>query len=357
MIRPVTVGVVANPASGRDVRRLTTGASVFDNAEKGAMVARLLSGLGATGVSRALVMPAGDGVSESLRRHLRGRLGPLPAVETLPIPLDGDARDTRRAVAIMADREVDAIVVLGGDGTHRAVAACCGDIPLCTLSTGTNNAFPRVREATIAGIATGLVAEGRLDPPQVLRREKRLDVRLGPPAAVPAQAGATRDPGPPAEIALVDAARTRERWLGARALWRPENLCAVAVTFADPTAVGLSALAAQLDLVPRTSTDGLYLRLAPPHDALATVTVALAPGLVTRVGVDEVRRLRPGDEVPLDPGPGCLALDGEREVELRPGQTATVTLERGPLVIDVEAAMAAAARDHILTAMKEGAAR
>ena len=48
----VSVGVVANPASGRDVRRLVTGASVFDNAEKGAMVHRLMAGLGAAGVDR-----------------------------------------------------------------------------------------------------------------------------------------------------------------------------------------------------------------------------------------------------------------------------------------------------------------
>jgi hypothetical protein len=40
----ISVGVVANPASGRDVRRLVTGASVFDNAEKGAMVHRLMAG-------------------------------------------------------------------------------------------------------------------------------------------------------------------------------------------------------------------------------------------------------------------------------------------------------------------------
>lgn len=345
VIRPVVVGVIANPASGRDVRRLTTGASVFDNGEKGAMVARLLAGLGVTGVTEALVMPAGDGVSESLRRHLRGRPGPLPEVETLSMPLGGDAGDTHRAVAAMVERGVGAIVVLGGDGTHRAVAAGCGDVPLCTLSTGTNNAFPQMREATVAGVATGLVAAGRLDPEQVLRREKRLDVRLG-------SGSANRT-----EIALVDVSRTRDRWVGARALWRPESLSAVVVTFADPSAVGLSALAGHLDPVPRASPDGLYVRMAAPEDALFAVTVALAPGLVTRVGVDEVRRLRPSDEVSLDPGPGCLALDGEREVELRGGQTSTVTLGQGPLVIDVDAAMAAAARDHVLTASKQGAAR
>ena len=38
------VGIVANPASGRDIRRLVAGASVFGNADKAGMVFRLLAG-------------------------------------------------------------------------------------------------------------------------------------------------------------------------------------------------------------------------------------------------------------------------------------------------------------------------
>ncbi len=52
--------------------------------------------------------------------------------------------------------------MLGGDGTHKAVAAEVGDILLPTLSTGTNNAFPELREATSAGLAGGLYASGRI---------------------------------------------------------------------------------------------------------------------------------------------------------------------------------------------------
>ena len=69
----VSVGIIANPASGRDIRRLVAGASVFGNADKGGMVYRLLAGLGATGVGRALMMPAADGVSSTLRRRVRAR--------------------------------------------------------------------------------------------------------------------------------------------------------------------------------------------------------------------------------------------------------------------------------------------
>src|ERR1019366_2404755 len=165
----VSVGVIANPASGRDIRRLVAGASVFGNADKAGMVFRLLAGLGAAGVGRVLMMPASDGLSTTLRRHLHARrttpavdgAAQVPEVEELPIALHGTARDSAVAVELMRREGVAAIVVLGGDGTHRVVAKACGDVPLCALSTGTNNSFPEMREATVAGLATGLVAAGR----------------------------------------------------------------------------------------------------------------------------------------------------------------------------------------------------
>ena len=335
----VSVGVVANPASGRDVRRLVTGASVFDNAEKGAMVHRLMAGLGAAGVDRVVMMPAGSGVSQSLQRHLSGRTGHLatqrlPELEVLDMAVHEDARDSAAAVLAMADRQVAAIVVLGGDGTHRVVAAHCGDIPLCALSTGTNNAFPELREATVAGVATGLVATGRLDGDGLLRREKLLQVSIN--------GGARRD------CALVDVAVTAERWVGSRALWRAGVLSEAVVAFASPGAVGLSAVAAALSPVPRAARHGLHLHLAPPGQAPTVVTVPLAPGLVTEVGVVQARRVDPGEAVPLTPLAGCIALDGERELELGPADHVTVRLAEGPLVIDVDAVLARAARQHAL---------
>src|SRR5512132_1281802 len=243
----ISVGVGANPASGRDVRRLVTGASVFDNAEKGAMVHRLMAGLGAAGVDRVVMMPAGSGVSQSLHRHLSGRTGHLaaqrlPELEVLDMALCEDARDSAAAVRAMAERQVAAIVVLGGDGTHRVVAAHCGDIPLCTLSTGTNNAFPELREATVAGMATGLVATGRLGGDGLVRRAKRFRVGVNGDAVV--------------DSALVDVAVTAERWVGSRALWRVEAISEALVTFASPSAVGLSAVAGAVDPVPRAAPFG-----------------------------------------------------------------------------------------------------
>lgn len=312
----VTVGVIANPASGRDIRRLVAGASVFGNADKAGMVFRLLSGLGATGVERVLMLPAGDGLSVTLHRHLRTARD-LPVLEELQMPLDGSARDSTEAVLRMREAGVRAIVVLGGDGTHRVVAKACGDVPLCAISTGTNNAFPELRETTVAGMAVGHVASGRA---AALRRECAL--RVGD------------------DLALVDVAVSRERFIGARAVWRPEDVSELFVTFANPAAVGLSAIAGALATLPRAGGRGLHVRLGPGR----TVIVPVAPGLVAPVSVAEHRVIELGEETALEPGVGTIALDGERELERR-GEATTVTLVPGPLTIDVEATLAQLPRE------------
>jgi hypothetical protein len=325
-----TVGIVANPASGRDVRRLVAGASVFDNAEKGSMVFRLLVGLGAVGVERAVLMPAGGGIGGALERLLAGPPPgtPLPRVEVLDQRLRGDASDTVAAVEAMRAERAGAIAVLGGDGTCRVVAGSCGDLPLCTLSTGTNNAFPGMREATAAGLALGLVATGRLGQ-SVLRREQVLLVERA---------------GRPLDSALVDVARTSDRWTGARAIWDPDRVAELVVAFTRPAGVGLSALAALVDEAPRGSGHALHLRLRPARGSPLVVRAPIAPGLVADVGVADCTRIEPGDAVELAAAGGTVALDGEREHEVAPGERLTVRLSGdGPVTIDVDAAMAEAA--------------
>ena len=325
------VGIVANPASGRDIRRLVAGASVFGNADKAGMVYRLLAGLGAAGVERVLMMPAGDGLSSALHGQLAGRTArasdaavAFPVLEELDVRLTSSAADSTRAVEQMCARGVDAIAVLGGDGTHRVVAMACGDVPICALSTGTNNVFPEMREATVAGMATGFVATGRAGD-HALVREAALVVER---------------PGHDPDVALVDVAVSRERFVGARALWRHEALCELFVAFADPGAVGLSSVAGQLAPIERGAGRGLHVRLARDRaHAEFLVQAALAPGLVTEVAVASYAALEFGESVRVAADAGTLALDGEREIERRGEDPATVRLAAGPLRIDVDAVM------------------
>ena len=278
-----------------------TGASVFDNAEKGAMVHRLMAGLGAAGVDRVVMMPAGSGVSQSLQRHLSGRTGHLaaqrlPELEVLDMALCEDARDSAAAVRAMAELPVAAIVVLGGDGTHRVVAAHCGDIPLCALSTGTNNAFPELREATVAGMATGLVATGRLGGDGLVRRAKRLRVEVNGGAVV--------------DSALVDVAVTADRWVGSRALWRVGAISEALVTFASPSAVGLSAVAAAVAPVPRAAPFGLYLSWPRRSGPRGWSPWPSPPAWSPRSGYSRPGASTPARSWPWPPGPAAWPSTG-----------------------------------------------
>jgi predicted polyphosphate/ATP-dependent NAD kinase len=336
------VGIIANPASGRDIRRLVAGASVFGNADKGGMVYRLLAGLGATGVGRALMMPAADGVSTTLQRRLRARAAeggrgaaaPFPVLEELPMPLTGTARDSELAVELLRAEGVAALVVLGGDGTHRVVAKKCGEIPLCALSTGTNNSFPEMREATVAGLATGLVATGQVGRDGALRHETALALELD-----------RRE----RELALVEIAVTRDRFTGARALWRGDEVSELFVTFASPSAIGLCSVAGLLRPLARGAGQGLHVRLAAsPADAELTLRVPLAPGLLVPVGIRDFDLIEMNEPVGVAPGGGCRALGGERELERRRGEPALVRLVPGPRTIDIDAVMLAAAEQGLL---------
>jgi predicted polyphosphate/ATP-dependent NAD kinase len=297
------------------------------------MVYRLMVGLRAAGVERVLMMPAGSGLSESLRRITRGQAAAeLPGLEVLAMTARGTAQDSVVAVEAMRSRGVTAIAVLGGDGTNRVVARHCGDIPLCSLSTGTNNAFPSVQEATVAGLATGFVARGEIGQ-AALRREKALRVRL-----------ADRE-----DVALVDVARTSEPWIGARAIWRPEAVHEAVIAFAEPGAVGLSSLAALVEPVPRDGPDALHVVLTDPAAATDAFLAPLVPGLVVPVGIAAHRRIAAGETVLLGTGSGSLALDGEREFELTDNDRVEVTVSLdGPLVIDVRRVLDEAARRGLL---------
>jgi predicted polyphosphate/ATP-dependent NAD kinase len=333
-----TVGIVANPASGRDIRRLVARASVFPVAEKCNMITRLLAALGATGVERVLMMPDAGGVSERLRRAIISHSAgdPWPEVEFLNMPVDDGPTDTVCAVERMAAVQVSAIVVLGGDGTHRLVATACGDIPLMALSTGTNNVFPEIRESTIAGIATGLIATGKVLKAEGTIRNKVLRVEID---------GLLRG------LAVVDASISSERWIGSKAIWRPESLSQIFVTFAEADAVGLSAVAGLLRPVSRRAGHGLRVDLVPPETAPVTLKAPIAPGLLVLVGVAGVCEIHAGKPQNLTISQGVIALDGEREIEFQSNQQVTICLDcAGPLTIDVERVMTLAARDGLLAA-------
>ncbi|MGH3436863.1 MAG: NAD(+)/NADH kinase [Sciscionella sp.] len=336
--RTATVGIITNPHSGRDIRRLVASASVFGNAEKVNMVRRVLSALAVAGVGRALLSVDLGGISAGLLRaassRVAGRDVPWPTLEFL----DGDtptqtAADTTAAVRRMLAQGADVIVCLGGDGTARVAASACGEVPLLPLSTGTNNAFPQMREATVAGLAAGLVATGAVPEGSATRRASALEVTARGRH----------------ENALVDVCVSVAGDVGSRALWHPAELRELYCTFAESDGIGLSSIPGLLRPSPRDEPQGVELLLCPPERAAMSVYAPVAPGLVCEVGVASIGTMEVGATRTVGTPAGVVAVDGEREIEFGCADTVTVTLsDRGPRVIDIGATLRMAAERGLL---------
>ena len=70
------------------------------------------------------------------------------------------------------------------------------------------------------------------------------------------------------------------------------------------------------------------------------VLAPIAPGVIPAVPITSWRRLAAGERVAVEKRHCTVALDGEREVELLPGQDVYATLSMdGPWVVDVPKAM------------------
>ncbi|MCS7050131.1 MAG: NAD(+)/NADH kinase [Thermomicrobium sp.] len=323
-VEPATVGIIANPAAGKDVRRLVAQASTVDNQEKVRIVRRVLAGLAATGVQRVYYMADSFGI---VPRAAEGRTRP-PTVEPIPLSYTFTAADSERATAWLDEHGITCVVTLGGDGTNRMVARGSRALPLLPIATGTNNVFPFLVDGTIAGLAAGLYATGRLDH-HCLRRLPCLEVWID---------------GTLADLALIDVAVSRERFLGARAIWDPRTVRQIVVSRIVPGVIGLAAVAAAL--FPDTDSHGAIIELGGDG---AAATVPLAPGLVTSVPVRQWSPLALGDTVVIEEVPCTVALDGERELRVHEAQRVTVRLSpEGPLVLDPRAALAEAARRQCL---------
>jgi predicted polyphosphate/ATP-dependent NAD kinase len=310
-----TVGIIANPASGRDIRRLVAHASVFDNNEKINILQRVLLALDAIGVDRASIMPDYYALGE---RALDGLKLPSLAVDILDMPVTATEQDSTEAAARFCTLGIKAIVVLGGDGTNRVVAKGCGDVPIVPISTGTNNVFSTMVEGTVAGLAAGLVAMAVVDVEEVTYRAKRLEVSLDHKLE---------------DIALVDVVTSADLWLGTRAIWDATQVREIVLARAEPGCIGLSSLGSCFQTLDARADQGMYLALGPGG---TEVLAPLGPGLVSRIAVHDHHLLAVGEEVILNSDAGTIALDGERQIEVygRPAIGVRLT-NNGPRVVDV----------------------
>jgi hypothetical protein len=305
----VIVGLVVNPVSSKDIRRLVGLARVVDSAEKVNIVARLLTGLSAGPPLNVLALDDGAGLVRRAAR-IAGRAS-VP-IDFLPLKPARTEDDSIQAARLFAEAGAASVIVVGGDGTVRAVTEGWPAAPLVTISAGTNNALALTAEPTLLGYATALATASGL---HCYRPLIRVEVTgAGPPVT-----------------AVVDAVGVRHQWVGSAALWEPSALIEGVFTVAESAVVGMASVAAAFGPLPDHCAR--YLRFGPGQ----TVRAALAPGLVRDVEIAEARDLEVGEPVSVDPRVRLLALDGERRLT---ADGTVLTPRTGPYLLDPAAALA-----------------
>jgi predicted polyphosphate/ATP-dependent NAD kinase len=322
------VGLIANPASGKDIRRLVAHGSTFDNEEKVRIVRRVLAGLAALRVREVFFMPDPYGIVARAVEQIQIEIRFTPT----SFRIRGEQEDSTLAAREMVEKRSACIISLGGDGTNRAIAKGSARVPILPISTGTNNVFPTMIEGTIAGLAAGLIAKRKIPLKECTYRSTRLEVLVD---------------GKTVDMALVDAAVYDESFVGSRAVWDMKKVRQIFLNRAEPGSLGISSIGGLLHPVSAEAPAGLYLELGGKE---CTVLAPVAPGIVQRVFIKHQKVMRIRQQFDVQLIPSVLALDGEREIELRKPQRASVRIgPGGPLVVDVEKAMAAAARRNIFS--------
>ena len=145
------------------------------------------------------------------------------------------------------------------------------------------------------------------------------------------------------DIALIDAVFCPIVYSGAKAIWERDEILQVVVTQCHPASIGFSALL------------GGLVTVSPEDDfGAAAKSTAGEPNVRAAIGAGVIScfRMEAQSLVPLNqplhyemPYSGMVALDGEREVPYRKGDTITLVLTRnGPNRVNIRRALSLAQR-------------
>jgi predicted polyphosphate/ATP-dependent NAD kinase len=309
-----SIGIIANPASGKDIRRLVSYATVIDNNEKVNIVKRIVLAAQAVGIDKVYYMPdtfcIGHSVTETLIKEK------VLAIDTnvIDMKLTASQEDSTEAAKRMEELGVGCIVVLGGDGTSRAVAKGVTSTPLLPISTGTNNVYPQMLEGTVAGMAAAGIAQMK-DIQDCCIRDKRIDVYVN---------------NEHVDIALIDAVLSTDLYAGAKAIWDYNNLLMMAVTRCHPATIGFSAIAGCVRIIRDIDDSWMLLRFGEKG---RKVKAPVAAGVLCDMTIEKIDTHSLDEMISIELNqPGIVALDGERECKVKKGNLLGLYVSRkGPI--------------------------
>lgn len=318
-----TIGIIANPASGKDIRRLVSHATVIDNNEKVNIVERIILGAQNFGVDKIYMMPDSYMMGYKVKDKLTLSEELKVDIEVLDYKIKASPKDTERAAQLMEEMKLGCVVVLGGDGTNRLAAKYLKSVPLIGVSTGTNNAYPKMLEGTTVGIAAAVIASKGYDTNLSCRRDKIIEIYKNE--------GFT-------DICLMDAVLSNEQYIGSKAIWDMGNIKKIIVSNCHPASIGFSAIVGVNKCIFEEDDFGGCLDL---HENTNNFMAPVAAGKVAEIRSGELKIINMNDSVIwVAEYKGIIAADGEREITFNKGDKLEFRITRkGPIHVDVRKTM------------------
>ncbi|MBA46479.1 MAG: ATP-NAD kinase [Dehalococcoidia bacterium] len=311
-----SVGIIANPSAGKDIRRLVASGRVISNQEKANIITRFVKGLSFKGVKELYFMPDKSGLFRPCLEEFQKELD----IKLLDTKHYDGPEQTLLAAELINQKGCDCALVLGGDGTNRLVAKKIGNIPLVPISTGTNNAFPINIDPTVAGLAAGfyIQTKGRRFNRNLISQKSKLSVIIDKNHE---------------EIALIDLAISNQNFIGSKAIWDPNVLDHLFLTQSNPLSIGLSAIGSKVTSIPKNKA--IKLDFSNDNEG-EKIYAPIAPGLISEIYIKDWQLFSYKEKFNFSNYSGTIALDGEREIEIYRRNKIEISLKKqGPYVLDV----------------------
>ena len=316
------IGIICNPQSGKDIRRLLSQSTTYDDVDKLNILHRMVSVILSASDEKVIIMPD----RYKFGPRLKSLLPPSAdkRVEVLDMRAIYSDKDTEEFARQMNAQEASVLVAMGGDGTSRAAAKGVADVPLIAVSTGTNNVYPVPIEGSVVGMAAAALASGYATPDGCTQRSKLLEIWHN---------GKFRD------IALVEAVLTTQQFQGAKAVWDLEAIKRIIAARCHPASIGYSALMGAGSIAGKEDDFGYTAEFSVGRKPNKKVIVAA--GTLEKVYMSAPQKILIDTSFSVQTEySGTLALDGEREIYFQEGDEIEIKLNRrGPLQVSVERAL------------------
>lgn len=328
-----TIGIIANPASGKDIRRLVSHATVVDNNEKINIVKRIILAAQGVGLDKIYIMPDTFLIGYKAIEGLKLSKELTIPIEILDMKVKGDLRDTVNATKKLEEIGTSCIIVMGGDGTSRAVAKSIQSTPLIGISTGTNNVYPEMIEGTVVGLAAAAIANNIISFKKACTRDKRIEIYKE---------------GQLIDIALIDCVISHKTYVGSKALWDAEDIDKVIVSQANPASIGLSTIVGVKLIVDRCDDYGVSVNVNKGNNFMVA---PIAAGTMKAITIDEpvIHKLDEEFSLTMDHN-GTMALDGEREIPFKKGEVFSFKISRkGPNRVNIKKTIELAQKNGFFT--------